>query len=163
MREASRELLAPREDVWRFLAEPYHLADWWPGLVGVDPDRRGFAEGARWEVSLIEEPVSFGLLRLPTLGRASGPRVTAMLLVTGVTLYEVWAWQLIRKGRSVRSVPAIEVNIRLKWVDQDRTLVTIGVSGGDAASRALFGSRDARLAQLAVDRLYDLVQTAATL
>ena len=29
---ASRELLAPRADVWAFLAEPYHLSDWWPGL-----------------------------------------------------------------------------------------------------------------------------------
>jgi hypothetical protein len=163
MREASRDLLAAREDVWRFLAEPYHLADWWPGLVGVDPDRRGFAAGARWEVSLIEEPVSLGLLRLPALGRASGPRVSAVLLVTGVALYEAWSWQLIRKGRSVRAVPAIDVNIRLKWAAQDRTLVTVSVSGGDAASRALFGSRDARLAQSAVDRLYDLVQTAATL
>src|SRR5439155_9080387 len=35
----SREVLAPREDVWMFLAEPYHLADWWPGIRGVQPDR----------------------------------------------------------------------------------------------------------------------------
>ena len=38
---ASRDLLAPREDVWGFIAEPYHLADWWPGISGVQPDRRG--------------------------------------------------------------------------------------------------------------------------
>lgn len=47
---AERELLAPVEDVWRFLAEPHHLADWWPGLAAVEPDRRGFATGARWKV-----------------------------------------------------------------------------------------------------------------
>ncbi len=49
-REAIAELLASREDVWTFLEEPYHLADWWPGIGGVKPDRRGLAQGARWEV-----------------------------------------------------------------------------------------------------------------
>ena len=34
-----------RADVWAFLAEPYHLSDWWPGITGVEPDRRGFAPG----------------------------------------------------------------------------------------------------------------------
>lgn len=47
---ASVELLATPRDVWRFLAEPYHLADWWPNLVAVEPDRRGLAAGARWRV-----------------------------------------------------------------------------------------------------------------
>ena len=51
MTEASRELLASRKDVWRFLAEPNHLTDWWPGVRGVEPDRRGFAAGARWRVT----------------------------------------------------------------------------------------------------------------
>ncbi len=61
---AERELLAPVEDVWRFLAEPYHLADWWPGVAAVEPDRRGFAVGARWAVrgtgraSLLRRPGS---------------------------------------------------------------------------------------------------------
>ena len=52
MRESSLELLAPRADVWAFLAEPYHLSDWWPGITGVDPDLRGFAPGARWRINL---------------------------------------------------------------------------------------------------------------
>jgi uncharacterized protein YndB with AHSA1/START domain len=47
---AERELQAPVEDVWLFLAEPHHLADWWPGIAAVEPDRRGFAVGARWTV-----------------------------------------------------------------------------------------------------------------
>jgi uncharacterized protein YndB with AHSA1/START domain len=47
---ATRELLASREDVWRFLAEPNRLSDWWPGLHGVEPDRRGLAPGARWRI-----------------------------------------------------------------------------------------------------------------
>ena len=35
--EASGVLLAPVEDVWRLLGEPYHLPDWWPGYRGVEP------------------------------------------------------------------------------------------------------------------------------
>ena len=45
--EARAVLLAPPEDVWKLLAEPYRLRDWWPGWPGVEPDRRGLAPGAR--------------------------------------------------------------------------------------------------------------------
>jgi len=60
--EAQRELLATRGDVWQLLAEPHHLSDWWPGYVTVRPDRRGVAEGARWEIVRTNTP---GLLRRP--------------------------------------------------------------------------------------------------
>jgi uncharacterized protein YndB with AHSA1/START domain len=59
---ASRRLLAPREDVWALLAEPYHLSDWWPGYTAIRPDRRGLAAGARWTVVRGTTP---GLLRRP--------------------------------------------------------------------------------------------------
>jgi hypothetical protein len=60
---ASRELLARRLDVWAFIAEPHHFADWWPGVAGVTPDRRGLAEGARWQVHGVDRPT---LLRKAT-------------------------------------------------------------------------------------------------
>ena len=53
---------APQRDVWAFLAEPYHLPDWWPGYSGVRPDRKGLAPGARWQVTRSRRP---GLLRKP--------------------------------------------------------------------------------------------------
>ncbi len=59
---AAGELLAPRPDVWALVSEPYHLPDWWPGYTGVEPDRRGLAEGARWTVMRGRTP---GLLRRP--------------------------------------------------------------------------------------------------
>ena len=62
MIEASRELLAPRRDVWALVSEPYHLPDWWPAYTGVRPDRRGLAPNARWQVSRGRAP---GLLRRP--------------------------------------------------------------------------------------------------
>ncbi|HWB22394.1 MAG TPA: SRPBCC family protein [Gaiellaceae bacterium] len=155
MREASRELLASREDVWRFLAEPYHLADWWPGITGVVPDRRGFASGARWEVARTEGRLSgFGW---------SGSRVPATLLVGEVSLYEQWSWRLVSRGRSIKAFGPIEAAIRLKWVDPGRTLVTVSVDAPDSFSRLLWASRHERTARTAVNRLYDLVQTAATL
>ena len=60
--EAQRELIAAREDVWALLAEPRHLSDWWPEYTAVRPDRRGLAEGARWQVARGGSP---GFLRRP--------------------------------------------------------------------------------------------------
>jgi hypothetical protein len=60
--EAERELLAPAEDVWKLLAEPHHLSDWWPGYGSIRPDRRGLAPNARWQV--VRSPRA-GLLRKP--------------------------------------------------------------------------------------------------
>ncbi|HEX4525412.1 MAG TPA: SRPBCC family protein [Gaiellaceae bacterium] len=126
--EASRELLAPREDVWTFLAEPYHLPDWWPGITGVEPDRRGFAPGARWKVQALKRNVFTGARSVET-----------MLLVREIDLYERWSWHLL--------APETDTEIRLRSSAPDRTVVTVTTS--------------ARFARAAVQRLYDLVQTAA--
>jgi uncharacterized protein YndB with AHSA1/START domain len=127
---ATRELLARRADVWAFLAEPYHLPDWWPGITGVEPDRRGFAPGARWKVLATKRNVLAG--RRP---------VETTLLVREIHDYERWTWHLLE--------PKTDVEITLRTVDTDRTAVTVATSRGSA--------------QAAVNRLYDLVQTAATL
>lgn len=121
------ELLAPRADVWGFLAEPYHLSDWWPGISGVEPDRRGFAPGARWKVHATKRNVF--------VGRRS---VETMLLIREIDPFERWTWHLLK--------PVTDVEISLRSVSEDRTEVT--VTGGDA--------------RRAVKRLYDLLQTAAT-
>jgi uncharacterized protein YndB with AHSA1/START domain len=60
--EEQRELLAVRGDVWALVAEPHHLSDWWPDYTTIRPDRRGLAEGARWQVVRSDTP---GLLRRP--------------------------------------------------------------------------------------------------
>jgi uncharacterized protein YndB with AHSA1/START domain len=129
-RSASKELLAPRQDVWGFLAEPYHLSDWWPGITGVDPDRRGFAPGARWKVIARTHNVLLG----------SRPTET-MLLIREIDEYERWTWHLV--------AGAVDVEIRLRATAQDRTEVRVTTSRGNP--------------KRAVQRLYDLVQTAATL
>jgi hypothetical protein len=118
--------------VWSFLAEPYHLADWWPGIVGVEPDRRGFAPDARWKVRVRNRNLFTGRLERETL-----------LLVRAVEPYERWAWHVL----SAR----LDVELRLQAVGADRTLVTCTTSGRR------------RLPEQALQRLYDLVQTAASL
>jgi uncharacterized protein YndB with AHSA1/START domain len=130
VRTASRELLASRTDVWAFVSEPYHLSDWWPGITGVEPDRRGFAPGARWKVHATKRNVF--------TGRRS---VETMVLVREVDLYERWAWHLLE--------PPTDVEVRLQSVAEDRTRVTVVTSRGNA--------------EVAAKRLYDLVQTAATM
>jgi uncharacterized protein YndB with AHSA1/START domain len=128
--EATLELLAPRQDVWAFLAEPYHLSDWWPGITGVEPDRRGFAPGARWKVLATKRNLF------------AGPRATeTMLLIREIDPYERWSWHLLS--------PKTDVEIRLRTALEGRTAVTVSTSRGSAST--------------AVKRLYDLVQTAATI
>jgi hypothetical protein len=130
LKQASLELLAPRADVWAFLAEPYHLPDWWPGITGVEPDRRGFSPGARWKVISTKRNIFVG--RRP---------VETTLLVREIEPFERWTWHVL--------VPALDAEVRLRSVGEDRTLVTVAASRGSPA--------------LAVRRLYELVQTAATM
>ena len=80
---ADRVLLAPLADVWAFLAEPYNLADWFPGVSGVEPDRRGLAPGARWKVIGPNEPSYF-----------RRPQATGTLLVVDVVPFERIAFEL---------------------------------------------------------------------
>jgi uncharacterized protein YndB with AHSA1/START domain len=136
---ASRTLLAPVEDVWGFLAEPYHLSDWWPGIAGVQPDRRGLAPGARWQLQAGTAP-SFGLALLRRPG-ASGT-----LLVTEVERGRLFAFHLAAEH--------IDAELELESETQERTRVTLAVRGP-------LGAVTRGLPRLALARLYDLVQTAA--
>jgi hypothetical protein len=135
---AARELLAAREDVWSFIAEPHHFPDWWPGIGGVQPDRRGVAEGARWGVRGNE---------LPTLFRRSTS--SGMLLVTGVQIPERFAWTLTGDH--------IDAELRLEERGPDRTIATL-----DVEAPWLYGFSRA-LPRRALTRLHALCQTAAEL
>ena len=139
--EASHEVLAPREDVWLFLAEPYHLADWWPTVSAVHPDTRGFREGARWDVV---GPTS------PTLFRKGG--ATGLAIVKTIELHERVVWNL--------TADRLELEVRLRSLGPDRTLVTVAVQG---AWRPEALGRPRSLPKVGAYRLYELVQTAASL
>ena len=130
MREAFSDLLASREEVWAFLAEPYHLADWWPGITGVEPDRRGFAPGARWKVHASKWNLFTGRRNIET-----------MLVVRDVEPYERWSFHVVGTK--------LDAEVRLRSVGADRTLVTVAA--------------DREKPERAVGRLYELLQTAATM
>ena len=132
------DVLASRRDVWVFLGEPYHLADWWPTVSGVEPDRRGVAAGARWEVVASREPT---LLRKP--GSAG------MLVVTASDPPALFAFHLTGEK--------LDVRVDLEATAADRTRATITVEGP-----WLIAYRRT-LARRAVGRLYSLCQTAAAL
>jgi uncharacterized protein YndB with AHSA1/START domain len=135
---AERELLASREDVWEFLAQPQHLADWWPGLAAVEPDRRGLAKGARWKVRRGAQP---GLLR------SANTEETLLILDAD-------------RPRFVRARfvgRRLDLELELSAAAIDRTLVRLAVSG----PFVLAFRRN--LPRVALERLYDLVQTGASL
>jgi carbon monoxide dehydrogenase subunit G len=135
--QASRELLAPRPDVWDFLGEPFNLADWWPGISGVQPDRRGSAAGARWQVTASYEPT---LLRRP--------QATGTLVVTASDRPVLFAFHLTGEK--------LDVRVDLEATASDRTRATITVEGP-----WLIAFRRT-LARRAAGRLYGLCQTAAS-
>ncbi|HVS84484.1 MAG TPA: SRPBCC family protein [Gaiellaceae bacterium] len=136
---ADRVLLAPLEDVWAFLAEPFHLSDWWPGIAGVQPDRRGLAPGARWQLQSGAQP-TFGLALLRRPGAAG------TLIVIDVQQGRRLAFHL--------SGEHLDVELELEGVAPDRTRVSLLVEGP-------WGALSRSLPSRALANLYDLVQTAA--
>jgi len=139
---ATRELLAPRADVWAFVAEPYHLSDWWPGISGVEPDRRGLAPGARWK--LITTPQSGSPLSAFFRPAVAG----GTLLVIAVRAPEHVHLQLVNDR--------IDAVLTLEEAAADRTRATLDVEG--AWLRV-----NRSLPRKALARLHALVQTAASL
>jgi uncharacterized protein YndB with AHSA1/START domain len=132
---AERTLLASLGDVWSFVAEPYHLPDWWPGVSGVEPDRRGLAPGARWKILGPDRPT---LLRKPD---AAGT-----LIVLEVVPMRRIAFQLVAQH--------VDAELELQPVDDERTTVSLGIE-------APFLSVPRTAARNALRRLYELVQTGA--
>jgi uncharacterized protein YndB with AHSA1/START domain len=135
---AARELLAPREDVWAFLAEPNHLSDWWPGINGVQPDRRGLAPGARWRIQ--------GLGR-PTYVVGRRPDVAGTLIFLDVRPPEFAAWQFVQAH--------FDVELRLTEAAANRTRAELTIG-----APLLAGLRRS-LPHKALTRLYALCQTGA--
>ena len=83
-------------------------------------------------------------MRLQTRNVFTGPREReTMLLVGEVEPFERWTWHLLA-GK-------LDVELRLRALTAERTLVTCTTSGRRP------------LPEPALQRLYDLVQTAATL
>jgi uncharacterized protein YndB with AHSA1/START domain len=140
MPSASRVLLAPREDVWALVGEPFSLSDWWPAYSGVEPDRRGLAEDARWTVVRSRTP---GFLRRP---RGSG-----LIIIRRVTPGAELAWHDVQQS--------LDAGLRLED-SAGHTKATAWVEG--PLWRLL--SEGARgLPQQALARLFDLCQTAEAL
>jgi uncharacterized protein YndB with AHSA1/START domain len=131
---ADRVLLAPLADVWAFLAEPYNLADWFPGVSGVEPDRRGLAPGARWKVIGPNEP---SYLRRP--------QATGTLLIVDVVPQERIAFEL--------TGDRISADLTLRAVDTDRTEASLVVDGP-----WLIGLRRS-FPKRALDRLHALLRS----
>ncbi|HEY4620056.1 MAG TPA: SRPBCC family protein [Gaiellaceae bacterium] len=134
---ATRELLASPTEVWRFLAEPRHLADWWPGLAAVEPDRRGVAAGARWRVRS----------RKATLFRR--PAAEDTLLVTAAVPETRLAFEFVQTK--------VKADLALAAAGPGRTRAELTVTG------PLLLGLSRGLANDALARLHDLCQTAAAL
>src|SRR5436305_6880045 len=135
---ASGELAASREDVWRFVSEPRHFSDWWPTVAAVEPDRRGFAAGARWVVHAHPRP---------TLFRRSG--YSGALVVRAVDRPTLFAWTL--------TGDRLDAELRLTATSADRTEAYLTVEA------AWLVAVPRTLPRRALNRLHALCQTATDL
>lgn len=133
--------MAIRGDVWELLAEPRHLADWWPGYTTIRPDRRGLAEGARWQVVRSHAP---GLLRRP-----GGE---GLIVVTKVEPGQRFAWHDIQQ--------AFDADIRLEPAPEGNTRASLVV---EAPGWRVVAEGLRSLPRQALARLHALCQTAASL
>jgi uncharacterized protein YndB with AHSA1/START domain len=133
---ARKELLAPLEDVWLFLAEPHHLSDWWPGVAAVTPDRRGLAPAARWK---LHSPMRPSLLRRPA------SESTLQVIEVEPPMRVTWYMTTER----------LDVEIRLEDAGNHHTNVELTVGGP-----FMVGLRRS-FPRTALSRLYALCQTAA--
>jgi polyketide cyclase/dehydrase/lipid transport protein len=134
----TRELLAPLEDVWLFIAEPHHFSDWWPGVSGVHPDRRGLAPGARWQLTASMRPSLF-----------RRPAAESTLLVREVDAPMRASWHM--------TAERLDVELELSDAGNHRTRAELTVSGP-----FIVGLRRT-LPRNALSRLHALCQTAADL
>ena len=137
---ATRELLAPRQDVWEFLAEPHNLADWWPGVHAIQPDRRGLAPGARWQ--LIAGPQTGGLV---------GAFVRRPEVAGTLTVMEV------RQGEFLRLLfvnDHIDASLAIEPAREGHTRATLAIEGP-------WLRVNRSLPRRALNRLYALCQTGA--
>jgi hypothetical protein len=85
--------------------------------------------------------------RRPLIGSRE-PKQPSTLVVGEIDPFERWTWRLTGE------LP-LEVEVRLSAPSDDRTLVTVAVSASPLAGPG-------KIARTAVDRLYDLCQTAAS-
>jgi uncharacterized protein YndB with AHSA1/START domain len=139
--EAHTELIAGRPDVWALLVEPEHLADWWPAYASIRPDRRGLAEGARWQVV---RGGSIGLLRRP--------ESVGTLVITAVEPEHRFAWHDVQQRFTA------ELLLEPATDGMTRATLTIDSAGLRAVAEGL-----RPLPKHALARLHALCQTAATL
>ena len=132
----SRELLAPVDDVWTFVAEPHNFPKWWPRVGGVQPDRRGLVAGARWQIFAENKP---SLLRRP--------EAVGHLTLLAVEPKRLIGFQL--------SGDRLVVELTLEPASEDRTRASLKVKGPwlVGLSRAL--------PREALFRLHALCQTGA--
>ena len=138
--EASQVLPVSREEAWALIAEPYHLPDWWPGYTGVEPDRRGLQENARWTVVRGSRP---GFMRKP--------RGTGLVLIRRVSPGSELAWHDLGQKLDMGLTLASE---------SGHTRATAWVSG---PFWRMYAEGVRSLPTKAVARLHDLCDTASGL
>jgi uncharacterized protein YndB with AHSA1/START domain len=150
---ATRELLAPREDVWAFVSTAGRLPDWWPGIRGVQDD------GDTWTIEGDERP---------GLGSAAGGTASEYEGRHETVTVEKQAPTLLRLSFEDTGY---RLELVLEATASNRTTATVTIVNDNAQNGLLErveefafsgGGPTHVLAESLLEHLYDLCQTGET-
>ena len=151
---ATRELLAPRADVWSFVSVAGRLADWWPGIFAAQDD------GDHWTIEG-EERAGLGRVATGGTGEQEREERVAVEKNSPVRLH-------LRFERS-----GYDVELTLQETAANRCTATLAISVTDpqetlaerleefAGFAFAFMHPDDAFAASRLERLYELCQTGA--
>ena len=153
---ATRELLAPRDDVWAFVSAADRLPDWWPGIVGAQDD------GATWTIEGDERP---GLGSYAG-GSAPGPEGRSETVAVEKNAPGFLRLSFQQTG--------YELELALEATAPNRTTATLTLANetghhslfgrlGEAAEQVVLsgGGSHQTLAESLLEHIYELCQTGA--
>ena len=153
---ATRELLAPRDDVWAFVSAADRLPDWWPGIVGAQDD------GATWMIEGDERP---GLGSYAG-GSAPGPEGRSETVAVEKNAPGFLRLSFQQTG--------YELELALEATAPNRTTATLTLANetahhslfgrlGEAAEEVVLsgGGSHQTLAESLLEHIYELCQTGA--
>jgi uncharacterized protein YndB with AHSA1/START domain len=147
---ATRELLAPRNDVWAFVSTPGRLADWWPGVFAAQ------AQGGHWT---IEGDERAGLTRVASPGDDEREEGVEVALNPPGSLELRFARSGYRARLALEAIGAQRTTATLT-IELEDTHETLAERLEEVVGLAVTGPSHA-FAESIVDRLYELCQTGA--
>jgi hypothetical protein len=152
---ASKELLASRDDVWTFVSEAGRISDWWPGIFAAQDN------GATWTIEGEERE---GLSRVADRGDDERQETVTVekAAPTDLRLHFDRSGYDVHLSLEASAANRTEATLVIGVEERHETLPERleEVVGGLSFAPSVLGADDS-FAESVLDRLYDVCQTGA--